>query len=115
MDINEFINQVKPKPRSKIEPFYEDLKKLKEANCTIEQLQKFVKLNGLSVSKSAIDQYMKRKQNKSVSQINEKTSRPALEDTKKPMTKKEDSDRYAENLTNTYTNNPVINKLKDRS
>lgn len=84
MDAEEFIAKFKPKPRSQVAQYYEDLVKLKAAGCTIKQLQNFLELNNLFVSCSAIDQYLKRKEKKRISGRSAQGSRPAHEGNKEP-------------------------------
>lgn len=122
MEINEFYKTTKPKRKdSVLKPYLGDLKRLKSDGFTYEQMQEYLRSNGVVVIIPTILKYLKRHSKEL------ENSRPAFEGVKKPMpqkeeitdsqikkpmTKEEIAD-YADSLVNNQETD-LIKKLKDR-
>jgi hypothetical protein len=62
VDANDFLKTATPRiRRSDIEPFYPELLKLKDRNCTLKVMQEFLSQNGVTVSVGAISKFIKRR------------------------------------------------------
>lgn len=65
MDANEFLKKVKPAAqRSKVAPFWNDITKLRESGCTLEQVCEFLAANGVQISIAGLSKYIKRREEK---------------------------------------------------
>ena len=61
MDADEYLKQVLPAGRqSRLAPFHADLLKLRDAGCTLEQLQDFLARNQVTMSIKGIAAYLQR-------------------------------------------------------
>lgn len=62
MDANEFLKKVTPAAqRSRLAPFWNDITKLRENNCTLEQVCEFLAANGVQISIAGLSKYIKRR------------------------------------------------------
>ncbi len=56
MDANEFLKKVTPAgQRSRLAPFWNDITKLRQSGCTLEQVCEFLAANGLDAATVAAD------------------------------------------------------------
>lgn len=62
MDADSFLKQNAPRPRSAMADYWDDIKKLRAAGCTLEQVREFLAANGVAVSVAAISKYIKRRE-----------------------------------------------------
>lgn len=62
MDADSFLKQNAPRPRSAMADYWDDIKKLRAAGCTLEQVREFLAANGVAVSIAAISKYIKRRE-----------------------------------------------------
>lgn len=62
MDADSFLKQNAPRPRSAMADYWDDIKKLRAAGCTLEQVREFLAANGVTVSVAAISKYIKRRE-----------------------------------------------------
>lgn len=62
MDADSFLKQNAPRPRSAMADYWEDIKKLRAAGYTLEQVRSFLAANGVTVSVAAISKYIKRRE-----------------------------------------------------
>jgi hypothetical protein len=61
MQADEFARMFKPeKAQSRLAPYLPDLMKLRAENYTLEQLNEFLKLNGVTISTSGLQKYLQR-------------------------------------------------------
>ena len=68
MDANEFLKKVTPAvKRSRLAPFWEDIKKLRMSGCTLEQVCEFLSINGVQMSIAGLSKYIKRREEKASS------------------------------------------------
>ena len=68
MDENEFLKKVTPAvKRSRLAPFWEDIKKLRMSGCTLEQVCEFLSINGVQMSIAGLSKYIKRREEKASS------------------------------------------------
>lgn len=71
MKADEFLKQVQPASKqSRLTPYLDDLKKLREAGCTLKQVQDFLKRNDVIISVGGLAAYLQR-------QAKPKTGKPA--------------------------------------
>ena len=65
MDANEFLKKVTPAAqRSRLAPFWNDITKLRENGCTLEQVCEFLAANGVQISIAGLSKYIKRRDEK---------------------------------------------------
>lgn len=63
MDAKEFLQQVTPAAkRSRLAPFMQDIEMLRSAGCSLAQVQEFLKINGVVISRAGLSAYLLRKQ-----------------------------------------------------
>jgi len=62
MDADSFLKQNAPRPRSAMADYWDDIKKLRAAGCTLEQVREFLAANEVVVSVAAISKYIKRRE-----------------------------------------------------
>ena len=68
MDASEFLKKITPAAkRSRLAPFWEDIKKLRQSGCTLEQVCEFLAANGVQMSIAGLSKYIKRREEKSSS------------------------------------------------
>lgn len=82
MDANEFLKKVTPAAhRSRLAPFWNDITKLRENNCTLDQVRDFLAANGVVISVAGLSNYIKRRDEK----VRQKEDHPLRRSTdKKP-------------------------------
>lgn len=63
MDVENFLSMVKRKAgkRSRLEPFISDIMKLREENCSLNQVREFLQLNDIEISVSGLSAYIQRR------------------------------------------------------
>lgn len=67
MDANEFLKKVTPAgQRSRLAPFWNDITKLRQSGCTLEQVCEFLATNGVQMSIAGLSKYIKRREEKGV-------------------------------------------------
>jgi hypothetical protein len=101
VDADEFLKTTKPRKRlSKIEPYYQELLKLEDRNCTFKVMQEFLSQNGVTVSENAISIFLKRRKTTkeatrqlSEQPTKEKTGKPETETKLKNVTRFVDKDK----------------------
>ena len=65
MDANEFLKKVTPAgQRSRLAPFWNDITKLRQSGCTLEQVCEFLAANGVQMSIAGLSKYIKRREEK---------------------------------------------------
>lgn len=65
MDADEFLKKVTPAAqRSRLAPFWNDITKLRENGCTLEQVCEFLAANGVQISIAGLSKYIKRRDEK---------------------------------------------------
>ncbi|ARU33023.1 hypothetical protein CAP31_14680 (plasmid) [Sulfuriferula sp. AH1] len=65
MDANEFLKKVTPAgQRSRLVPFWNDITKLRQSGCTLEQVCEFLAANGVQMSIAGLSKYIKRREEK---------------------------------------------------
>lgn len=63
MDANEFLRNVTPGvKRSRLAPFWTEITKLRNGNCTLAQVCEFLDKNDVHISIAGLAQYIKRRQ-----------------------------------------------------
>jgi hypothetical protein len=66
VDANEFLKKVTPAgQRSRLAPFWNDITKLRQSGCTLEQVCEFLATNGVQMSIAGLSKYIKRREEKS--------------------------------------------------
>lgn len=97
MNIDEFLNQKKQKienkskNKSKLFKYRNEILKLKENGCTFEDIQEFLKLNGINYSIPTIYAFYKRELAKEDDEDIETVSKAETKSTKKTASKKSTS------------------------
>jgi hypothetical protein len=80
VDADEFLKTATPrKKKSDIEPFYQELLKLKAKNCTLKVMKDFLNQNGVYVSEGAISKFIRRREGKNETKQNQKMEDAKLE------------------------------------
>jgi len=71
MDVEKFLATVEKKggKRSRLEPFISDIMKLREENCSLNQVREYLQLNGIEISVAGLSAYIQRKISSSKSNI----------------------------------------------
>jgi len=65
VDANEFLKKVTPAgQRSRLAPFWNDITKLRQSGCTLEQVCEFLATNGVQMSIAGLSKYIKRREEK---------------------------------------------------
>lgn len=65
VDAAEFLKKVTPAgQRSRVAPFWNDITKLRESGCTLEQMCAFLAENGVQISIAGLSKYIKRREEK---------------------------------------------------
>jgi hypothetical protein len=65
LEVNEFLRNITPAAtRSRLAPYWEDITKLRESNCTLGQVCAFLKGNGVHISVVGLSTYIKRRKEK---------------------------------------------------
>lgn len=65
MDANEFLKKVTPAgQRSRLAPFWNDITKLRQSGCTLEQVCEFLAANDVQMSIAGLSKYIKRREEK---------------------------------------------------
>lgn len=106
MDIEKFLKENVPHSHSKMANHWNEIKILRKKGFTLEQVRKFLALNGVTVSVTTISGYIKRREAK------EKAH--AQEDTPPPAEKSAEATEKAEPTTaqKKKTGNPVLDNYK---
>lgn len=63
MDVEKFLATVEKKggKRSRLEPFISDIMKLREENCSLNQVREYLQLNDIEISVSGLSAYIQRR------------------------------------------------------
>lgn len=62
MDANEYLKKIKPAAhRSRLAPFWNEITKLRQNNCTLDQVREFLAVNGVKISIAGLSNYIKRR------------------------------------------------------
>lgn len=65
MDANEFAQMFKPgTQRSRLAPFWNDIAQLREGGYTLEQVCRFLAMNGVAITVAGLSTYIKRREGK---------------------------------------------------
>lgn len=65
LDVNEFLRNVTPAAtRSRLAPYWDDITKLRDSDCTLGQVCAFLKGNGVNISVVGLSTYIKRRKEK---------------------------------------------------
>lgn len=59
VSVEEFLKTAQPKRHSKLEPFREDIEKLKQAGIANIEICRFLELNGVQITASGLSRYLK--------------------------------------------------------
>ena len=63
MDVNEFLRKVTPAAKgSRLVPYWSDVVKLRDSNCTLGQVCGFLRENGVQISIAGLSKYIKRRE-----------------------------------------------------
>lgn len=107
MDANEFLKKVTPAgQRSRLAPFWNDITKLRQSGCTLEQVCEFLAANGVQMSIAGLSKYIKRREEKGEQATqkpafgHDQAARPAaLSHDEKPATPEPDATEETGHLT----------------
>lgn len=63
MDVEKFLATVEKKggKRSRLEPFISDIMKLREENCSLNQVREYLQLNDIEISVAGLSAYIQRR------------------------------------------------------
>ena len=65
LEVNEFLRNITPAAaRSRLAPYWDDIKKLRDLDCTLGQICTFLKGNGVHISVVGLSTYIKRRKEK---------------------------------------------------
>ncbi len=65
MDADAFLQQVRPgSQRSRLAPFLAEIRKLRDAGCTLEQVVEFLAKNGVTITVAGLSAYLLRQATK---------------------------------------------------
>lgn len=63
MNTDEFLKKIKPAAkRSLLAPWWKEIRELREKNCTLDQVCKFLSLNGVEITIAGLSKYIKRQE-----------------------------------------------------
>lgn len=124
MDADSFLKQNAPRPRSAMADYWDDIKKLRAAGCTLEQVREFLAANGVAVSVAAISKYIKRREaegeiidkgetrttaEKPVERQKEAAEKPASDTAEKTAT----PGKLEKSKAKTFGHNPIAKNIDD--
>lgn len=63
MNTDEFLKKIKPAAkRSLLAPWWKEIRELREKSCTLDQVCKFLSLNGVEITIAGLSKYIKRRE-----------------------------------------------------